>query len=1467
MSKMKAVRMVNLNYNYDATRIEDEIFYLDGNSTLLSLQNGGGKSVFVQMLMAPFVHKRYRDTQERKFSGYFTTNRPTHIMVEWSLEGGAGNVLVGMMVRKNMNGKEEGMDELEIISYIHEYTMDNPYDVTSIPVIETIGKKKTIRGFSQCKQLFEQIRKERGIHFRTYDLTTYNGQRQYFEHLKEYKIYAKEWETIIRKVNLKESGLSELFKDSKNEAGLVEKWFLPTIENKLNQEQNRMEQFRLMMKQYIMQYKQNESKLGRKDTILAFQEDAVRLQEGAVKYRNLWETKGTLEEKTAYLIGLLDRKLEELAQITISYEEQQVEYDRQITRIRYEKASYELYGLLEQLEEITQKKEELRKQETAIQGIIANISKQLHIFECAQLYGDYKREELEVLRLENELELKKQNQEELLPERNNLGYNLRLHYEKQVIDAKERLQVISKELTQVAKEQEQIKEEVQEKKQEQMKLLKEETKISVTIKQFDDKETEFNQTYGVSLQRNVLGYYEEEALALKKHQEEKVFESLTHDLMKAKSQKEELEMEATKRERSLGEERELSGRVQEQKKNSKKQLEDYEAKIQECKKILQYVSLSPEYVFDTEYILTALNGKIHPLEEQKRLLQKQKETYEDELKQLSTGTLLELPEEVREFFDTYSIPYIYGMEYLKQQKESKETQERLLQANPVLPYSIILSEQELVRLQGLSIPFFTSYPIPIIKREQLLQKNSVGGPIQLFYSFNEQLLDEEALQGFIQKKQEDIAQVFQKIVRMDEELMLYRDKRSIIEHQGVNKAEYENDKNQFEEIEKLEKDNQEKIRTLTERMDHIRKKRSELDKKVRSGEENCRIQQQLLQKLDELMISYEEYKKARTYQELVVKKLTNVEEYLIKMEAKREELGDKRDQLNDQRRDEESKEQVWREKARIYSSYQEGIILKKEVVDIEARYEAITKTMLGEIHDIEESLGRARSRFVDVEERLNGKSTKYRLEETEFREVIYDRYKVEDLEHQLSIREDEAQRLQKQYVEFDKEYALQEAEYQRLMKELEINFGTSELVAKELLVKQDFSLRKKKIEEAKEEVSRKQKVTFQWEKHYSSQRTALEPYNHLQTKQQFSYEEELGEFARDNIFDLSQKEFQVFQGKILRRYSGLTRELIETENVLRNQIRDLQHMPRYIDDFFAKPLQSLYEMVSAPARLEEQIVINLQSFASQLRKLEVDIGFIMEEKKKLVELLLDYTLEIHKNFEEIDRNSSINLRGKNLKMLQLQLQDVTEQENILLVKLKDYVEELTTLSVKRLHQNENIEELIGTRITTKELYDTIIGINSVQIKLFKIEEQGERKITWSEVCKNSGGEGFLSAFVILSSLLSYMRREDTDLFSRKEEGKVLVMDNPFAQTNAPHLLQPLMELAKKSNTQLICLSGLGGESIYNCFDNIYVLNLITSALNHVKYVTSEQVKGDVKVYEITSSRVQVEDGEQMELMF
>ena len=243
MSKINAIRLINLNYNHNAIRISDEVFHLNGESTLFSLRNGGGKSVLVQMLTAPFVHKRYRDTRDRLFRSYFTTNKPTFILVEWKLDGGAGYVLTGMMVRKSQEISEENAaaaDELEMINFISEYRERCMQDIFHLPVVEKNKKEIVLKSFGACRQLFEQYRKDRSMRFYCYDMGNASQARQYFERLEEYQIFYREWETIIKKVNLKESGLSDLFADCRDEKGLTEKWFLDAVESKLNKERNRI---------------------------------------------------------------------------------------------------------------------------------------------------------------------------------------------------------------------------------------------------------------------------------------------------------------------------------------------------------------------------------------------------------------------------------------------------------------------------------------------------------------------------------------------------------------------------------------------------------------------------------------------------------------------------------------------------------------------------------------------------------------------------------------------------------------------------------------------------------------------------------------------------------------------------------------------------------------------------------------------------------------------------------------------------------------------------------------------------------------------------------------------------------------------------------------------------------------------------------------------------------------------------
>ena len=303
----------------------------------------------------------------------------------------------------------------------------------------------------------------------------------------------------------------------------------------------------------------------------------------------------------------------------------------------------------------------------------------------------------------------------------------------------------------------------------------------------------------------------------------------------------------------------------------------------------------------------------------------------------------------------------------------------------------------------------------------------------------------------------------------------------------------------------------------------------------------------------------------------------------------------------------------------------------------------------------------------------------------------------------------------------------------------------------------------------------------------------------------------------------------------------------------------------FAEEFYQKPLEAMLQLTEDAEQVLRQLETTVASYDSLMEKLQVDISMVEKEKAKIVELVGDYLKEVDDNLNKIDRNSTITVRERPVKMLRMDLPDWMENENLYRLRLQDYIDDVTARGIALLEENRNLQEFLGARMTTKGLYDGVVGIGNVQIRLYKIEAQREYPITWADVAKNSGGEGFLSAFVILSALLYYMRKDDSDIFADRNEGKVLLMDNPFAQTNASHLLKPLMDMAKKANTQLICLSGLGGESIYNCFDNIYVLTLISANLrNDMQYLKAERMRGSEEET-VLASRIEVM--EQQEFVF
>ncbi len=482
-------------------------------------------------------------------------------------------------------------------------------------------------------------------------------------------------------------------------------------------------------------------------------------------------------------------------------------------------------------------------------------------------------------------------------------------------------------------------------------------------------------------------------------------------------------------------------------------------------------------------------------------------------------------------------------------------------------------------------------------------------------------------------------------------------------------------------------------------------------------------------------------------------------------------------------------------------------------------------------HDLQEEIRRLEKKTAELKRR-----NRYQFREEAYQSLSYSEDRTEHLEEQIRTAAREENAAKEENKELENQIAKLDVKLEYAKKHMEEKTGYKELVPREQISGTDFDDSLKL-------------AGYEWEKKKAEERAFAEQLDACKSTQDAMAEymdfSITCQVEERSISALSREELNQYQGKLRRDLRRRTEQREEQRRLTQEQIRKCAAKEIYQNDFFRKGFENLLSLVDKGKDLKLQLATLIASYDSIQKKLQVDLENIEKERKSTEEIFFDYVKDIDDHMRQIDKNSSITVRGKNIRMLRIQVPAWEENRELYQKRIQDFTEEYIKWGLDAAEKNQNIDELLGKWITTKKLYDDVVGIRNIGIRLYKIEAEREVPISWAEVSANSGGEGFLSAFVILSSLLSYMRRDESDLFASGEEGKVLIMDNPFAQTNAVHLLKPLMDMAKKTNTQLICLSGLGGDSIYNRFDNIYVLNVVNSKIKQgLQYLKSEHIKGE-----------------------
>lgn len=1486
MSKINAVRFINLNYNNNAMKINDECMQFSGKSTLLSLRNGGGKTVLVQMMTAPFVHRGKQKTKDRPFESYFTTAKPSFILVEWLLDGGAGYVLTGLMVRKNQEISEEKTDALEMMAIISEYKEPCMQDIHHLPVVEQNEKTMKLKSYNSCRKLFEDYKKDKKISFFCYDMSSPAQSRQYFYKLMEYQINYKEWETIIRKVNVKESGLSELFSDCRTEKELVEKWFLEAVESKLNKEENKVKNFQEILEKYAGKYKNIKEQLKRRDAIQKFKEAAEEIQINAEDFL-VKEGEKTEQEKVIAAF---------IARLNVLYEEAEIERERQeegrkklqeeLEFLKYEQLSCEFHEKNREKRNHASNREMIDLEKESLLRKQEKIQKKVHVFLCAKQQEMVNEDKQEWEIRKEKAAISRTKEENLEPERNRIGGQLSGYYEYRLSDNKEKQEAIKKQKLQIRKDISQQKDILNEYREKTKKITESKGSFRSLVRGYDNIEIKYNSNYKENLSRNILGVYEAGMLDIKQEMYDKEQKKSIQENKEQKEKFENTTEEIHRTERAIEEKREKYFQKDSDIKQAEKEKKGYEQELEERKDILKYLELPEEKLFAREEILHKAKIKMQELSSRRRTLEKKEDALQKEYKLLVSGRVMELPDNLKEEFEKLDAPVVYGMEWLKKNGFTEKKNKEIVSKNPFLPYALILTRQELKKLSERNGETYTSFPVPIIERENLesikldrTQSFVKMQDIHFYILFNENLLGEEKMEIMIEQKQKDIADIRETMQICKNEYEDYFHRFDVIKRQAVTKENW--DKIQ-KKLQKLEKEKEDIFQTIQQARDtkQILKKNFEiLQKTLRELEKKIESQAARQRAFKELRTAYAEYEENN-------KKLQEYEREEERLENRQHLTEEKISQLEENYRELSGQENsLFREEESIQNSCQKFAAYKEinrnvkagkllgvdstlrtdnnsgvkiipseaEVLKLEARYEAVTADISQELKELELEEEKALTRYHKSFGELRELCQKYNLKNSEWQNIIYDKREQLYQEAELEDYDKKIERKANLLNEEDKKIGILNSQLEGILKQIVSECGKGDPLEEEKISQKDLESAKNQTKYQLSELERKIAFSEKAIQKYRENLTALSEYNNFSADEEIHFEQDFKK--------MSEKELRDFKGMLIRDYNDIIRCVQKCRETLAQTLNKIARQEAFQDASYKTPLENMLKVCDNAAKVLRQLNITLESYDSLMKQLEVDISLVETEKKNVTELLEDYVQNIHKNLEKIGRNSTIKIREKSIKMLKVILPVWEDNEKLYSLRLSDLVDEITEEGIRLFENNENAQEYIGRKVTSKNLYDTVVGTGNVQIQLYKIEEQREQQISWNQVAKNSGGEGFLSAFVILSSLLDYMRKDDSDIFMDKNEGKVLLMDNPFAQTNAEHLLKPLMNLADKTNTQLICLTGLGGESIYNRFDNIYVLNLIEAHLrNGIQYLRPEHKKGEeVKVETILPTHIEVEE--------
>ncbi|WP_211093628.1 coiled-coil domain-containing protein [Cohnella fermenti] len=218
MPAISKIRFANVVYEGGGKRYNDETFRFDGHNAAILLENGGGKTVFIQTaLQAVIPHTNLAD---RKLLQTLTlSGAHAHIAIEWILQDKPRQYAVTAVTLFLRN------ERLDSHKYVYTYTTNDEGAIEKIP-FSVPDSRENLRPASAGEINDYYIGMSRK-HLTAKTFSTIESYRAYLE--KHFKIVETEWDSLAT-INSGEGDVEAFFENCKTTSDLVNRLLIPSVQ-------------------------------------------------------------------------------------------------------------------------------------------------------------------------------------------------------------------------------------------------------------------------------------------------------------------------------------------------------------------------------------------------------------------------------------------------------------------------------------------------------------------------------------------------------------------------------------------------------------------------------------------------------------------------------------------------------------------------------------------------------------------------------------------------------------------------------------------------------------------------------------------------------------------------------------------------------------------------------------------------------------------------------------------------------------------------------------------------------------------------------------------------------------------------------------------------------------------------------------------------------------------------------------